>query len=41
MRIWNAEDVHARVFGLNQYCTDPEKLAAREDFFKPKKGSKK
>jgi len=34
-------DMSARVFELNQYCTDPEKLAAREQTFKPKKGSKK
>jgi len=32
MRIWNAEDVHARVFELNQYCTDPVKLAKREEY---------
>ena len=45
MRIWNAQDMHCRVFELNQYCTDPEKLAARNGLFdfpiKPKKGSKK
>jgi hypothetical protein len=41
MRIWNAEDVHARVFELNQYCTDPVKLAVREELFnQPKKGKK-
>ena len=45
-------DMMARVFELNQYCTDPEKLAARNALFvhvddimnetKPKKkGSKK
>jgi hypothetical protein len=26
---------------LDQYCTDPDKLAAREALFKPKKGKKK
>jgi hypothetical protein len=46
-------DMLARVFELNQYCTDPEKLAARAALFghvddimnetkpKKKKGSKK
>jgi hypothetical protein len=41
--------MHCRVFELNQYCTDPEKLAVRDDMFgdveaylnKKKKGSKK
>jgi hypothetical protein len=33
-------DMSARVFELNQYCTDPVKLAARENLFKPKKGKK-
>jgi len=52
MRCWQLMDMSARVFELNQYCTDPKKLAAREamlgdalDFLKPvkskKKGSKK
>ena len=44
MRIWNAQDTHCKVFELNQYCTDPEKLAARNEFFDfpiKKKGSKK
>ncbi len=45
MRIWNAQDIHCRVFELNQYCTDPEKLTTREalfpDFPIKKKGSKK
>ena len=43
MRAWNAMDVHCRVFGLNQYCTDPDKLAAREALFNKtikKKGKK-
>jgi hypothetical protein len=39
MRIWYLNDMHCRVFELNQYCTDPAKLAAREEVFnvKPKK----
>ena len=41
MRCWNANDVYCRVFELNQYCTDPDQLAARDLLFKPKKGSKK
>ena len=52
MRCWQLMDMSARVFELNQYCTDPVKLAARNDMFgdvhdflneiKPKKkGSKK
>jgi len=43
MRIWHVQDMHCRVFGLNQYCTDPQKLAAREQLFNvnPKKESKK
>jgi len=52
MRCHALMDMLARVFELNQYCTDPEKLAARSEFFedaldflnepKPKKkGSKK
>jgi hypothetical protein len=44
MRIWNAEDMHCRVAELNQYCTDPEKLAARDTLFPDfpiKKGKKK
>jgi len=52
MRCWQLMDMSARVFELNQYCTDPEKLAKRSEFFddaleylnpeKPKKkGSKK
>jgi hypothetical protein len=43
MRIWNAQDVHCRVFELNQYCIDPEKLAARDTLFSdfPIKKSKK
>ena len=36
-------DMMARVFELDQYCTDPGKLAAREELFniKQKKGKKK
>jgi hypothetical protein len=30
MRCWQLLDMSARVFELNQYCTDPVKLAARE-----------
>jgi hypothetical protein len=49
MRIWHLQDMHCRVFELNQYCTDPEKLAVRDDMLgdveaylnKKKKGSKK
>jgi hypothetical protein len=52
MRCWQLMDMLTRVFELNQYCTDPEKLAARAALFghvddimnetKPKKkGSKK
>lgn len=33
MRCWQLMDMHARVFKLNQYCTDPVKLAARDDVF--------
>jgi hypothetical protein len=48
MRCWQLMDMLCRVFELNQYCTDPEKLAARDAMFKiinepkpKKKGSKK
>jgi hypothetical protein len=44
MRNWNAQDVHCRVFELNQYCTDTEKLAARDTLFSDfpiKKGKNK
>lgn len=42
MRCWELLDMSARVFKLNQYCTDPVKLAARELMFPlKKKGSKK
>jgi hypothetical protein len=53
MRCWQLMDMLCRVFELNQYCTDPEKLAARqatlgdiEAYFNPefptkKKGKKK
>jgi hypothetical protein len=33
MRCWQLMDMSARVFELNQYCTDPVKLAAREAMF--------
>lgn len=47
MRMEKLMDMYNRKFELNQYCTDPKKLAARENIFdllneKPKKkGSKK
>jgi hypothetical protein len=45
MRMWELMDTYARKFELDQYCTDPEKLAAREELFskvlKQKKGKKK
>jgi hypothetical protein len=53
MRCWQLMDMLCRVFELNQYCTDPQKLAARqatlgdiEAYFNPefptkKKGKKK
>ena len=42
MRCWQLMDMHARVFELNQYCTDPVKLADRERVLGPikKKGKK-
>jgi hypothetical protein len=33
MRCWQLMDMKNRVFELNQYCTDPEKLAVREKMF--------
>lgn len=49
MRCWQLMDMSCRVFELNQYCTDPKKLAARNEMFDDvheflnpkKKGSKK
>ena len=43
MRSQKLHDMMCRVFELDKYCTDPKKLAAREELFgtKPKKGSKK
>ena len=48
MRCHALMDMSARVFELNQYCTDPVKLARREaslvdidDFLNPKKKDKK
>jgi hypothetical protein len=48
MRCWQLLDMSARVFKLNQYCTDPVKLAARNEMFgdvheflNPKKKGKK
>jgi len=40
MRCEALMDTYCRVFELNQYCTDPDKLAARESLF-GKKGKKK
>jgi hypothetical protein len=41
MRMAKLMDTYCRKFELNQYCTDPEKLAVRDALFKPKKGKKK
>jgi hypothetical protein len=47
MRMEKLMDTYCRKFELNQYCTDPEKLAARDMFFDTfttetkKKGKKK
>ena len=43
MRMENLMDTYCRKMELNQYCTDPEKLAAREEMFGiiEKKGKKK
>jgi hypothetical protein len=42
MRMWELNDTYCRKFELNQYCVDPELLAARAALFNPKKkGSKK
>jgi len=41
MRMEKLMDTYSRKFELDQYCTDPEKLKAREQLFKPKKGNKK
>jgi hypothetical protein len=44
MRMWELNDIYCRKFELDQYCTDPEVLAAREKLFGKvfkKKGSKK
>jgi hypothetical protein len=47
MRMWELMDTYSRKFELDQYCTDPIKLAEREKLFgdifktKKKKGSKK
>ena len=45
MRMERLMDIYSRKFELDQYCTDPVKLAAREklfpDFPIKKKGSKK
>lgn len=45
MRLEKLYDTYKRKFELDEYCTDPKKLAAREELFgnifKKKKGSKK
>jgi hypothetical protein len=41
MRMEALMDTYCRKFELDQYCTDPEKLAKREQLFTPKKGKKK
>ena len=46
LRMEKLYDTYKRKFELDQYCTDPEKLVAREDIFnllgsKKKKGKKK
>jgi hypothetical protein len=42
MRMEKLMDTYCRKMELNQYCTDPDILAAREALFNPKKkGSKK
>lgn len=41
MRMEKLMDTYSRVFELDQYCTDPEKLAAREQLFPIKKKGKK
>jgi hypothetical protein len=42
MRMENLMDMYCRKFELDQYCTDPVKLAARERVFEnPKKKGKK
>lgn len=44
MRMWELMDAYSRKFELDQYCTDPKKLAAREELFGKvfnKKGKKK
>ena len=43
MRMEALMDTYCRKMELNQYCTDPKKLEAREFLFgkQPKKGSKK
>jgi hypothetical protein len=46
MRMWELMDTYRRKFELDQYCTDPVKLAARENYFEKivlnkKKGKKK
>ena len=33
MRCYALQDTHARKMELDEYCTDPKKLAARDDWF--------
>lgn len=41
MKVDRVMEGMCKVLELNEYCTDPEKLAARQGIFKPKKGKKK
>jgi hypothetical protein len=44
LRMEKLMDTYCRKFELNQYCTDPKKLEARENYFEKiilKKGNKK
>lgn len=41
MRMEKLFDMYTRKFELDQYCTDPVKLAAREQLFGTKKKGKK
>jgi len=41
MRMEALMDTYSRKFELDQYCTDPDKLAAREAFFGISKTTKK
>jgi hypothetical protein len=41
MRMESLMDTYCRKMELNEYCTDPVKLAARDNMFPTKKGKKK